>query len=163
MAILLQVVAQLPAAAGMAQARQRFLLDLANALAGQPKHLANFLQRIGVAIKQPVTQAQDALLARLQRIQQIVEFATQQGLLGAFLFMVPAIILSGFATPIANMPEAVQWLTYINPLRYFLIVLRGVFLQGDSYALLMDQYWPMALIGLVSLILAGWLFRHRMY
>ena len=87
----------------------------------------------------------------------------QQGLLGAFLFMVPAIILSGFATPIANMPEAVQWLTYINPLRYFLIVLRGVFLQGDSYALLMDQYWPMALIGLVSLILAGWLFRHRMY
>ena len=87
----------------------------------------------------------------------------QQGLLGAFLFLVPAVILSGFATPIANMPEAVQWLTYINPLRYFLIVLRGVFLQGDSYALLMDQYWPMALIGLVSLILAGWLFRHRMY
>ena len=39
-------------------------------------------------------------------------------------------------------------------LRYFLIVLRGVFLQGDSYTLLMDQYWPMALIGLVSLILA---------
>ena len=77
--------------------------------------------------------------------------------------MVPAIILSGFATPIANMPEAVQWLTYINPLRYFLIVLRGVFLQGDSYTLLMDQYWPMALIGLVSLILAGWRFRHRMY
>ena len=52
---------------------------------------------------------------------------------------------------------------HINPLRYFLIVLRGVFLQGDSYALLMDQYWPMALIGLVSLIPAGWLFRHRMY
>ncbi len=87
----------------------------------------------------------------------------QQGLLGAFLFLVPAVILSGFATPIANMPEAVQWLTYINPLRYFLIVLRGVFLQGDSYTLLVDQYWPMALIGLVNLSLAGWLFRHRMY
>ena len=39
----------------------------------------------------------------------------------------------------------------------------GVFLQGDSYALLLDQYWPMALIGLVNLSLAGWLFRHRMY
>ena len=87
----------------------------------------------------------------------------QQGLLGAFLFLVPAVILSGFATPIANMPPAVQLLTYLDPLRYFLIVLRGVFLRGDSYALLMDQYWPMALIALVSLTAAGWLFRHRMY
>ena len=87
----------------------------------------------------------------------------QQGLLGAFLFMVPAVILSGFATPIANMPEAVQLLTYLDPLRYFLIVLRGVFLEGDSYALLFDQYWPMALIALASLSAAGWLFRHRMY
>lgn len=87
----------------------------------------------------------------------------QQGLLGAFLFLVPAVILSGFATPIANMPEAVQLLTYLDPLRYFLVVLRGVFLEGDSYGLLVDQYWPMALIGLVSLSAAGWLFRHRMY
>lgn len=87
----------------------------------------------------------------------------QQGILGAFLFLVPAVILSGFATPIGNMPELVQQLTYINPLRYFLIILRGVFLEGDSYALLFDQYWPMAIIAVVSLALAGWLFRHRMY
>ncbi len=87
----------------------------------------------------------------------------QQGLLGAFLFLVPAVILSGFATPIANMPEAVQLITYLDPLRYFLVVLRGVFLEGDSYALLWNQYWPMALIGLASLTAAGWLFRHRMY
>jgi ABC-2 type transport system permease protein len=87
----------------------------------------------------------------------------QQGLLGAFLFLVPAVILSGFATPIDNMPRVVQLVTYLDPLRYFLIVLRGVFLQGDSYALLFDQYWPMALIGLVSLTAAGWLFRRRMY
>jgi ABC-2 type transport system permease protein len=87
----------------------------------------------------------------------------QQAVLGAFLFLVPAVILSGFATPIANMPEAVRALTYIDPLRYFLVVVRGVFLEGDGYALLRDQYWPMALIGVVSLSLAGWLFRHRMY
>ena len=87
----------------------------------------------------------------------------QQAVLGAFLFLVPAVILSGFATPIANMPETVQWLTYLDPLRYFLIVVRGVFLEGDSYRLLLDQYWPMGLIGLVSLVLAGWLFRHRSY
>lgn len=87
----------------------------------------------------------------------------QQGLLGAFLFMVPAVILSGFATPIANMPQAVQTITLIDPLRYFLVVLRKVFLEGAGFALLLDQYWPMALIGLVSLALAGWLFRHRLY
>jgi ABC-2 type transport system permease protein len=86
----------------------------------------------------------------------------QQGILGAFLFLVPAVILSGFATPISNMPELVQYLTYINPLRYFLVILRGVFLEGDSYALLFNQYWPMAIIALVTLSLAGWLFRHRM-
>jgi len=87
----------------------------------------------------------------------------QQGLLGAFLFMVPAIILSGFATPIANMPPAVQIITYIDPLRYFLIILRKVFLEGAGFGLLLDQFWPLALIGTGTLFLAGWLFRHRMY
>jgi len=87
----------------------------------------------------------------------------QQGLLGAFLFLVPCIILSGFATPIANMPHWVQMITYIDPLRYFLIILRGVFLEGTPFHLLLDQFWPMAVIGLVNLFLAGYLFRHRLY
>ncbi len=87
----------------------------------------------------------------------------QQAVLGAFLFLVPAVILSGFATPIANMPELVQYLTYLDPLRYFLIVVRGVFLEGDGYSLLFQQYWPMAVIGTTSLGLAKWLFRYRMY
>jgi ABC-2 type transport system permease protein len=87
----------------------------------------------------------------------------QQGLLGAFLFMVPAVILSGFATPIANMPELVQDLTLINPLRYFLIVIRGVFLEGMPLSTLAGELWRMALIGIVCLALAGWLFRHRLY
>ncbi|MFZ0469903.1 MAG: ABC transporter permease [Thiogranum sp.] len=86
----------------------------------------------------------------------------QQGILGAFLFLVPSVILSGFATPIANMPALVQQLTYLNPLRYFLRILRGVFLEGNDYRLLVDQYWPMAVIGVVTLALAAWLFRHRM-
>ena len=86
----------------------------------------------------------------------------QQGILGAFLFLVPAVILSGFATPISNMPELVQQLTLINPMRYFMVILRGVFLEGDSYELLFNQYWPMAIIAIVTLSLAGWLFRNRM-
>jgi ABC-type multidrug transport system permease subunit len=87
----------------------------------------------------------------------------QQGLLGAFLFLVPAIILSGFATPIDNMPGVVQAITLIDPLRYFMIILRDVFLKGSPFELLVQQLWPMALIGVVALALAGWLFRHRMY
>jgi ABC-2 type transport system permease protein len=87
----------------------------------------------------------------------------QQGLLGAFMFMVPAIILSGFATPIRNMPEAVQYITLFDPVRYFLLVLRGVFLEGLPFHLLIPQFWPMALIGIVAAGIAGWLFRHRMY
>ena len=86
----------------------------------------------------------------------------QQALLGAFLFMVPSIILSGFATPIANMPPWVQDLTLINPMRYFLVILRGVFLEGAGWSTLFSQYWPMALIGVVNLIAAGWLFRKRL-
>ena len=87
----------------------------------------------------------------------------QQALLGAFLFMVPSITLSGFATPIANMPPAVQYLTLLNPLRYFLVVVRGVFLEGAGLGALWQQYWPMTLIGLLTLSAAGWLFRRRIY
>jgi ABC-2 type transport system permease protein len=87
----------------------------------------------------------------------------QQALLGTFLFMVPSIILSGFATPIANMPPLVQYATYINPMRYFLIVVRSVFLEGASILSLTPQYWPMMVIGLATLAMAGWLFRRRLY
>lgn len=85
----------------------------------------------------------------------------QQGLLGAFMFLVPAIILSGFTTPIANMPTVVQKMTLLNPLRYFMVVIRGVFLEDAPLHLYLQQFWPMAVIGIVCLALAGWLFRHR--
>jgi ABC-2 type transport system permease protein len=56
----------------------------------------------------------------------------------------------------------VQWITYLDPLCPLLIVPRGVFVEGDTFGLLLDQYWPMAVIGLARLSAAGWLFRHRM-
>lgn len=86
----------------------------------------------------------------------------QQAILGAFLFVVPAIILSGFATPIANMPSWVQAITLVDPMRYFLIIVRGVFLQDMPTPFVMDLLWPMALIAAVTLTCAAWLFRHRM-
>jgi ABC-2 type transport system permease protein len=85
----------------------------------------------------------------------------QQALLGAFLFMVPSIILSGFASPIANMPPLVQDLTLINPMRYALVVIRRSFLEHPSFASLLAQYLPMAALAFTSLAVAGWLFRKR--
>jgi ABC-2 type transport system permease protein len=87
----------------------------------------------------------------------------QQGLLGVFLFMVPAIVLSGFSTPIANMPKVVQYITLLDPLRYFLVVLRGCFLEGAGTSLFWPQYLPLAAMGVVTMVIAGQLFRRRMY
>ncbi len=87
----------------------------------------------------------------------------QQGLLGAFLFIVPAVILSGFATPIENMPKFVQAMTYLDPMRYFLVIVRSTFLADSPFTMLWPQFWPMVLIGLFNLALAAWLFRHRLY
>jgi ABC-2 type transport system permease protein len=87
----------------------------------------------------------------------------QQGLLGAFLFVVPAVILSGFTTPIANMPHLIQQITYVNPMRYFMVIIRGVFLEGTPFSGLLGQFWPLAVIGLLNLVLAGWMFRRRLY
>ena len=86
----------------------------------------------------------------------------QQAFLGAFLYLVPAVILSGFATPLANMPEVVQTLTYLNPLRYFLEISRGVFLQNLGFEALFRFYWPLALIGLCAMTIATWLFHRRL-
>ncbi|HEB88502.1 MAG TPA: ABC transporter permease [Deltaproteobacteria bacterium] len=85
----------------------------------------------------------------------------QQAILGAFLFLVPAIILSGFATPIRNMSEIVQWITYVNPMRYFLVIVRGLFLQGMPAELVARQLWPLALIAMASIGMARWLFKNR--
>jgi ABC-2 type transport system permease protein len=86
----------------------------------------------------------------------------QQAIVGAFLFLMPAVILSGFATPIANMPEFVQVITYADPLRYFLVILRGLFLRDLPADLVLEQLWPMALIGAVTATVATWLFRRRL-
>jgi ABC-2 type transport system permease protein len=48
-------------------------------------------------------------------------------------------------------------------MRYFMVVIRGVFLEGTPFVMLTSQFWPMAAIGLFSLVLAGWMFRRRLY
>lgn len=79
----------------------------------------------------------------------------QQAMMTAFFFMQPAILLSGFIYPIANMPTAIQWLTFANPLRYFLVIIRGVFLKGVGFGVLWPQMAGLAVLGLVLLGMAS--------
>jgi ABC-2 type transport system permease protein len=83
----------------------------------------------------------------------------QQAMLTAFFFMQPAVLLSGFIYPIANMPPAVRWITLANPLRYFLVVVRGVFLKGSGLGILWPQVAALAVLGAVFLVLASLRFR----
>lgn len=85
----------------------------------------------------------------------------QQGLLGSFVFMVPAVILGGFTTPIENMPQWLQTGTLINPVRYIVSAMRQVLLVGADTAAVWPLIWPMLLIAAVTLPVAAWMFRHR--
>lgn len=78
----------------------------------------------------------------------------QQAMMSAFLFYFPCVLLSGFIFPISNMPVIIQYLTYLNPLRYFLIVIRGVFLKGIGLEILWPQMLLLALMGACILTIA---------
>lgn len=86
----------------------------------------------------------------------------QQAMMASFFFFQPAFMLSGFAFPIRNMPEPVQWLTYLNPLRYFMEVVRGVFLKGTGVEVLWPQLLAMAVFGVGILTFSAMRFRKRL-
>lgn len=85
----------------------------------------------------------------------------QQGLLGAFIFIMPAVILSGLVTPIENMPFWLQQATLMNPVRYVTIALRTIFLQGADLTMVWPYLWPLLIMAALTLPLASWLFRAR--
>jgi len=83
----------------------------------------------------------------------------QQAMMAAFFFFMPAFMLSGFAFPIHNMPVAVQYLTYLNPLRYFMEIVRGIFLKGVGIAVLWPQMACLMVYGISVLSLSALRFR----
>jgi ABC-2 type transport system permease protein len=86
----------------------------------------------------------------------------QQAMLGSFTFMMPSILISGFATPIENMPNWLQPVTYLIPLRYMLVITKGVFLKNLSTEMILQNIWPIALIGICTLVGGGLFFRKRL-
>jgi ABC-2 type transport system permease protein len=86
----------------------------------------------------------------------------QQAMLTIWFFMIFAILTSGFFYPIENMPRAVQYLTYINPMRYFMAILRTVFLRGAGFMDVLPNLFSLVTIGLLSFTVAILRFRRRL-
>jgi ABC-2 type transport system permease protein len=86
----------------------------------------------------------------------------QQAFLGSFLVTTPVMLLSGYAAPIDNMPDWLQVITYADPMRYFLVIVQGLFLKAMPAGDVLNQLWPLTIIAIVTLSAAAWLFRARM-
>jgi ABC-2 type transport system permease protein len=86
----------------------------------------------------------------------------QQAMFGGFLFLFPSIQLSGVIYPIENMPRLIAWLAYLNPLRYFVVVIRHLMLKGGDVGLLLPDLAAMAALGAAALLWAGHRFRQTL-
>lgn len=86
----------------------------------------------------------------------------QQAQISTFFFVMPAFILSGFAFPLENMPQWLQYVTYISPLRYFLIIIRGIFLKGVGLSVLWPNMGALALLGGFMIALSSIRFQKRL-
>lgn len=86
----------------------------------------------------------------------------QQAMMSSFFFFLPAFMLSGFAFPIRNMPLVVQYLTYLNPVRYFMEIVRNLFLKGSGVSILWPQMLALLIFGLSILILSSLRFHKRL-
>lgn len=91
-----------------------------------------------------------------------ISHTQQQAMMTAFFIMLPSILLSGFMFPIENMPRVIQWFTYLIPLRYFLSIVRGIFLKGVGLEVLWTDALALLGIGLLVFVLASFRFTKRM-
>jgi len=91
-----------------------------------------------------------------------VSYTMQQAMLFSFLLIMPFATLSGLTTPLENMPLALQYFTYVNPLRYAVDIAQRVYLEGVSLAGLAPDLWPLAVIAAFTLTGAAWMFRNRL-
>jgi ABC-2 type transport system permease protein len=91
-----------------------------------------------------------------------ISHTQQQANMGSFFFTTPAFMLSGFTFPIRNMPTVVQYLTYLNPLRYFMEIVRGVFIKGVGASVLWPQMVCLAVYGVAALGLSAMRFRKKL-
>ncbi|OTG80322.1 antibiotic ABC transporter permease [Acinetobacter sp. ANC 4648] len=87
----------------------------------------------------------------------------QQAMLYTFLLIMPLMLLSGLLTPVQNMPAILEILTYANPLRFAIDLVRRVYLEGAVFSDIAFDFVPMLIMAIITLPLAAWLFRNRLY
>ncbi len=85
----------------------------------------------------------------------------QQAFLGVFSFMMPAVLLSGFPSPVENMPGWLQALDWFNPLRHFIVIVKSIFLKDAPPAVVLHSLWPLIFIAALTLASANAIFRRR--
>ena len=86
----------------------------------------------------------------------------QEAMLTTFMTILPTIFLSGFFFPVAGMPQVLQWISAIIPLKYFLIIVRSIVLKGVGLQLLLSEAVTMAVMGIVMMAVASSRFRKRL-
>lgn len=85
----------------------------------------------------------------------------QQAVLGCMTFMMPAMLLSGFVSPVEDMPTFLQYFTYLNPMRFFINLTRGIFLKGMNAEDISTNLLPLIGIAIITLSIASWTFKHK--
>lgn len=85
----------------------------------------------------------------------------QQAFLGVFSFIVPAVVLSGYMAPVENMPDLLRWLSFVDPLRHFIVIVKGLFLKDFTWTMVWPSLWPLLLIAVCTLTVSYLTFRRR--
>jgi ABC-2 type transport system permease protein len=85
----------------------------------------------------------------------------QQAMMGTMVVMMPAMLLSGFSSPVQNMPIWLQPLALANPVTHILLIVRGLFLRDMPLRLVGPHIWPMVAMGVLTMVTAAWMFRRK--
>ena len=124
---------------------RRALLDACRRAVVEPRRLVFLMTSLGAGL----------FISTVSRTQQ-------QAMMSTFLFFQPFFLLSGFTFPIRNMPLVVQYLTLINPVRYFLEIVRGIFLKGSGIGVLWPQLVGLVIIGVSVLTMSALRFHKKL-
>lgn len=95
------------------------------------------------------------LISAISRTQQEAQIV-------AFLLIMPSVLLSGFMFPVQNMPQIIQYLTYAIPFRYFLEIVRGLFLRGVGVSVLWPQMVALTAFGIATMLAGTLAFKKRL-
>ena len=86
----------------------------------------------------------------------------QQAILGSFTFQMPAILLSGYISPVEDMPRFFQAISCLNPVRFFLVIIKGIYLKAMPAPYVFENLIPLALIAILTLCAASWMFKRNL-